>query len=133
MSIAVVITEHAGWPERRKGTLIPGLHEVPSRGETVTVVSLDNGELHAVPSRNVFTPEGRAKVDEFIAYLNGPTVGAAFLGWWTDEETGKVWVDGTSHHSTEFVAGRIGRRRREIAIFDIERQRSLRLVYVDGE
>ena len=94
-------------------------------GGVVAPLVLDEDDIH--------TPEGRAKVDEFIAYLNGPTVGAAFLGWWTDEETGKVWVDGTSHHSTEFVAGRIGRRRREIAIFDIERQRSLRLVYVDGE
>ena len=70
MSIAVVITEHAGWPERRKGTLIPGLHEVPSRGETVTVVSLDNGELHAVPSRNVFTPEGLRYAEVWATQLH---------------------------------------------------------------
>lgn len=77
--------------------------------------------------------EQREALDHFIEYLNGPTVGAAFLGWWTDEETGKLWVDGTSHHETEFVAGRIGRRRREIAIYDIAKQRELRLVYVEGE
>lgn len=63
--MSVVITEHAGWPERRKGTLIPGLHEIPSEGEAVSVVSLDNGELHAVPSRNVFTPEGLRYAEEW--------------------------------------------------------------------
>lgn len=71
----------------------------------------------------------REALDEFIAYLNGPTVGAPFLGWWTDEETGKVWVDGTTWHETEAEAGRIGLERREIAIFDIERDRELRLTY----
>lgn len=71
--MSVVVTEHAGWPERRKGVLIPGLHEVPSRGETVTVVSLDNGEIHAVPSRNVFTPEGLRYAEEW-ATLNHKTI-----------------------------------------------------------
>lgn len=61
----VIITEHAGWPERRNGTLVPGLHKVESRGETVSVVSLDNGELHAVPSRSVFTPEGLRYAEEW--------------------------------------------------------------------
>lgn len=65
MSLAVVITEHAQWPERRKGVLIPGLHKVPSRGDVVSVVSLDNGEIHAVPSRNVFTPDGLAYAEEW--------------------------------------------------------------------
>lgn len=73
----------------------------------------------------------REALEAFVPYLQ--SMGVAYLGWWTDEETGKLWVDGTSHHSTEFVAGRIGRRRREIAIFDIARERELRLAYVDGE
>lgn len=65
MTVQIVVTEHAGWPERRKGILIPGLHEVPSAGESVSVVSLENGELHAVPSRNVFTPEGLRYAEEW--------------------------------------------------------------------
>jgi hypothetical protein len=65
MAVQVVITEHAQWPERRKGVLIPGLHKIPSRGEIVSVVSLDNGEIHAVPSRNVFTPDGLAYAEEW--------------------------------------------------------------------
>lgn len=74
----------------------------------------------------------REALDTFIKYLiNG--AGPAYLGWWTDEETGKVWVDGTTWHETEFEAGRIGRKRREIAIFDIERDRELRLAYTEGE
>lgn len=75
----------------------------------------------------------REALDTFIEYLNGPTVAVSYLGWWTDEETGKLWVDGTTWHETEFEAGRIGRRRREIAIYDIAKQRELRLVYVEGE
>jgi hypothetical protein len=61
----IVVTEHAQWPERRSGTLVPGLHRIPSRGEDVSVVSLDNGEIHAVPSRNVFTPEGLRYAEEW--------------------------------------------------------------------
>lgn len=74
--------------------------------------------------------ERRAMLDDFIDYLNGPTVGAAYLGWWTDEETGRVWVDGTSHHADHDVASKIGFRRHEIAIFDIARGRELRLAQV---
>lgn len=65
MSVQVVITPHSGWPERRKGTLVPGLHKIPSEREEVSVVSLENGELHAVPSRNVFTPEGLRYAEEW--------------------------------------------------------------------
>lgn len=69
----------------------------------------------------------------FVSYLSGSTMNVRYLGWWTDEETGHLWVDGTSWHATEFEAGRVGRERREIAIYDIARQRELRLAYVDGE
>jgi len=72
----------------------------------------------------------REMLDGFIDYLNGPTVEAAYLGWWTDEETGRVWVDGTSHHRDLDVAVEIGLRRHEIAIFDIERDREVRLAQV---
>lgn len=74
--------------------------------------------------------ERREMLDDFIDYLNGPTVGAAYLGWWTDEETGRVWVDGTSHHQDHDVASKIGFRRHELAIYDIERDRELRLAQV---
>jgi len=63
--VNVVIAEHAGWPERRRGTLIPGLHEIPSDGGLLSIISLDNGEIHAVPSRSVFTPEGLHYAEEW--------------------------------------------------------------------
>jgi len=63
----IVVTEHADWPERRKGTLIPGLHEIQRGTEILSVVSLDNGEIHAVPSRNVFTVEGLRYAEEWSA------------------------------------------------------------------
>lgn len=65
MAQRVVVTEHAQWPERRKGTLIPGLHQVPTDRDPVSVVALDNGEIHAVPSRAVFTPEGLRYAEEW--------------------------------------------------------------------
>jgi hypothetical protein len=59
MATKIVVVEHTGWPERRTGILVPGLHKIPQPGrEPVSVVSLDNGELHAVESASVFTPEG---------------------------------------------------------------------------
>ena len=62
----VIVTRHAGWPEQKPATLIPGLHEIPLAGEDpVTVVSLENGEIHAVPSWSVFTPEGLRYAQEW--------------------------------------------------------------------
>lgn len=62
----VIVIEHAGWPERRKGTLTPGLHRVPQPGDPdISVVSLDNGEIVAVQSDSVFTPEGLAYAEEW--------------------------------------------------------------------
>lgn len=65
----VIVTEHAQFPERRKGVLVPGLHKIPSiwrsATEDVSVISFDNGEIFAVPSRCVFTPDGLAYAEEW--------------------------------------------------------------------
>jgi len=76
--------------------------------------------------------EQKEALDTFISYVDEQTI-APYLGWWTDDETGRLWVDATTWHPTEFEAGRTGRKRREIAVFDIERNRELRLTYVEGE
>lgn len=66
MTVKIVITEHAHWPERKTGSLIPGLHKVTALdGRILSIVCLDNGEIHAVPSRNVFTPEGLRYAEEW--------------------------------------------------------------------
>ena len=62
----IIVTEHAQFPERRKGVLIPGLHRIPQTdGVDLSVVSFENGEIFAVPSRNVFTPDGLAYAEEW--------------------------------------------------------------------
>lgn len=84
-----------------------------------------------VPSLVLDHPD-RTKIEDFVEYLRDE-VGAEYVGWWTDEDTGKIYVDGTTWHWSEFLAGRTGRERHEIAIFDIRNARELRLTYVDGE
>lgn len=71
--IKIVVIEHQGWPERRSGHLIPGLHEIPqANGVPLSIVSLDNGEIHAVPSASVYTPEGLAYVEEWAVKAHRP-------------------------------------------------------------
>lgn len=64
----------------------------------------------------------------FIGHLR-----SAYVGWWTDEETGKVYVDGTDWYGTEHVAATVARERHEIAFWDIGAEREIRLRYVEGE
>lgn len=59
--------------------------------------------------------------------------GAPYIGWWTDEETGKLYLDGSDWIETEFTASQLGRLRKEIAIWDIANRRELRFAYVEGE
>jgi hypothetical protein len=56
-----------------------------------------------------------------------------FIGWWTDEEDGKVYLDGSEWFESEDEAARVSRTRKEIAFWDIANSRELRLVYVDEE
>lgn len=58
---------------------------------------------------------------------------ARFIGWWTDKETGKVWVDGTTWHIHRTTAFHAALQRGEIAFWDIKRDRELRLAYAEGE
>jgi hypothetical protein len=67
-------------------------------------------------------------IRDFVGKLSG-----RYVGWWADEETGKIYVDGTTWFSSEHEAARTARERKEIAIYDIERKRELRIVYVEGE
>lgn len=78
------------------------------------------------------TQDDRWNLEVFVAYLI-ETVGADYIGWWTDSETGKLWIDGTTWHLGEFIAARVGRERGELAIYDIRGERELRLAYVEGE
>lgn len=53
--------------DRFDASVVPGLHkvtDVDSRGP-LTVVADSAGELHVIPSRNVFTPEGLRYAEEW--------------------------------------------------------------------
>lgn len=54
---------------------------------------------------------------------------STYVGWWTDEETGKVYVDGTDWIGTELVAEAVARDRSEIAFWDIGAAREIRVSY----
>lgn len=71
--------------------------------------------------------EARSMIDLFVNYLR--TLRAApYVGWWTDEETGKLYVDATEHHWTYEAAEAACRDRNEIAFYCIELGRSFRPV-----
>lgn len=75
----------------------------------------------------------RAEIDTFIAHLVD-RVGAEYVGWWTDSETGKLYIDGTTWHADYDEAERICRSRNEIAFWGIELEREFRpVVLADKE
>lgn len=104
------------------GTVPFEADELPSTGYLV------GGIVSALilESDEVGTREGRGMVEAFLTYL-ADRIRPAFIGWWTDEETGKLWVDAVSWHADEFEAARIGNDRLQIAIYDIARGESIRL------
>lgn len=59
--------------------------------------------------------------------------GTAYVGVWTDTETDKIHFDAVEWYAEEFTAAAIARVRGELAVWDIARERELRLAYVDGE
>lgn len=62
----VIVTPHTGHPEEFRAVLTPGLHEITlSSGEAFSVITTEAGEVLAVPSRNVFTPDGLAYAKEW--------------------------------------------------------------------
>lgn len=65
-------------------------------------------------------------IDFFVEYLH--TLGAEYLGWWTDEETGKLWVDASDWFAEYEQAETVCRARGEIAFYSIADERSFRPV-----
>jgi len=52
--------------------------------------------------------------------------GHQYIGWWTDPETEKVYLDVSTWHAELYDADRLSQRRGEIAFFDIENNDSLK-------
>lgn len=94
---------------------------LPDRGYFV------GGIVNALIIDDTFTPKSTMEALEvFVTYLREHT-DVPYIGWWTDEQDGKLYVDGTSWYADEQEARRIGKSRGEIAIFDVERKTSIYL------
>lgn len=94
---------------------------------------LDGGSLPTegyfvggIVSALIYQGDDESDIAEFAAYLHELT-DAEFIGWWTDQETGQLWIDGSDHFLLEPTARIHGSARKEIAIFDIENQVEIRL------
>lgn len=61
------------------------------------------------------------KVAEFLGAQS-----AAYIGWWADSASGKIYVDGTSWHADYDDAEQACRERGEIAFWDIANKREFR-------
>lgn len=59
------------------------------------------------------------------AFVHHGTV--RYVGWWTDAETGKVWLDAVEWIPTLSGAASIARNRGEIAFWDIANDREIRV------
>lgn len=66
-------------------------------------------------------------ISRITEFLNGITFDRAmYVGWWTDTETGKLWLDTTTWTGNYNQAEEWCRSREEIAFWDIARQREFR-------
>lgn len=63
----------------------------------------------------------RSQVDNFV-----DMVPAAFVGWWTDADTGKFYLDGSDLFSCVHCALEAAESRGELAIYDIANDREIR-------
>lgn len=67
-----------------------------------------------------------ADIDNFVKEVES-LPDTSYLGWWTDEESGALYVDATTWVPDVDKALRLGEERGEIAIFDISVRSSLYL------
>lgn len=101
---------------RDGGTIALNGSELPTTGYFVG----------GITSALVYGPQdGPEDVIEFVRYLDN--LGAEYVGWWTDQETGALWIDGSDHFAQQWFAEGIARDRGEIAIYDIANQAEIRL------
>lgn len=82
---------------------------------------------------------GPSLVFDSFAVVDGPEIArfvesapSAYVGWWVDSETGKIYIDAVEWYANEFTATAIAQVRHELAVWDIAGERELRLGY-EGE
>ena len=100
----------------------PGVPDEPADGYFVGGQDLTSLVFRR---QDVRRPKVMYAAKDFLARLN-----TSYVGWWVDQETGKVWLDGVEWYLSRDVAESTARRHGELAFWDIARQRELRIVRV---
>lgn len=112
---------HADTPEEAGGTVALNGLPLPTTGFFV------GGATESLIFERLADVDPGA-IERYVTYAP-----SAYVGWWVDDETGKVYVDAVDWYANEFTASAIARTRKEIAVWDIARVREVRLTYVEGE
>ena len=100
------------------GTVHRTGHALPDHGFFVG----GHGESIVFSAGVDFTPDLKSRIETWARVSQSP-----FFGWWTDEETGKLHLDGTDWFTTEEEARRAAEERHELAFWDVSTQRELRI------
>lgn len=71
MNQKIILVDHPGYTSRYEGFLIPGLHRAGTdNDEPVSVIGTEAGDVLAVKSRHLFTPEGLRYAEEWATKLH---------------------------------------------------------------
>lgn len=71
MSQKIVVVDHAGYIPRYHAELVPGLHRAGTDDDQpVSVIITEAGDILAVKSRHVYTPEGLRYAEEWATKLH---------------------------------------------------------------
>ncbi len=68
--------------------------------------------------------ESRFLVESYLSHVR--IQGHGFVGWWTDRETGKFYLDCSTWHESVTDADRASTERKEIAFYDLGNDREMR-------
>lgn len=111
--------------DRKDGTLSASGRDLPTSGYFVGGV----GKALVFDSFEQANESGSLR--RITEFLRGQS--AAYVGWWADSETGKIYIDGTSWFEYPEQAIEAAFRTREIAFWDIEEAREWRFTYTPVE
>lgn len=64
-------------------------------------------------------------IEEFVKHIDD--LNADYLGWWTDSEDDRLWIDATDWYESLTAALVVAKYRNEIAIYDIANQQEIRV------
>lgn len=85
------------------------------------------GRTQIVSAADLRGPRGRALLEQYArAHSDALSQPGAHLGGWTDQASGKTYLDVSHNIKTRDAAVKAGRARNQIAIWDVRRRREIR-------